>query len=142
VTKAPWHLWLVGVIALLFNSVGVYDYLMTMTQGTVYLANAGFTPEQIAHYEAYPVWMTAVWAIGVWGAFVASVLLLLRRRYAWVVFAISLAAFLVNLLYNYVLTDGGDLLGSGMAITSAVITVLLIFFTWYSRMMANRSVLR
>lgn len=141
-TKAPWHLWLVGVIALLFNSVGVYDYLMTMTQGTVYLANAGFTPEQIAHYEAYPVWMTAVWAIGVWGAFVASVLLLLRRRIAWVLFAVSLAAFVLNLIYNYVLTDGRAVLGSGMAITSAVITVLLIFFTWYSRMMANRSVLR
>ena len=140
--KTPWHLWLVGVIALLFNSVGAYDYLMSMTQGSAYLAKAGFTPEQIAHYEAYPVWMTAVWAIGVWGAFAASVLLLLRRRIAWIVFAVSLAAFILNVVYNFVLTDGADILGPGMAVTSAVIAVLLIFFTWYSRMMANRGVLR
>jgi hypothetical protein len=33
------------------------------------MASAAMTPQQIAHYENMPVWMTAVWAVGVWGAF-------------------------------------------------------------------------
>lgn len=140
--KAPWHLWVVGVIALLFNAIGAFDYVMSMTQGARYMASAGMTPAQIAHYEAMPVWMTAVWAIGVWGAMLGSVLILLRNKLAFPVFAVSLAAFLVSLLYTYVLTNGGEVMGTQMAIASAVITALLVFFIWYSRAMTKRGVLR
>jgi len=140
--KAPWHLWLVGVFALLFNAIGVFDFMMNLWQGPAYLAKAGMTPEQIAHYRALPAWMMVVWAIGVFGAFGASVLLLLRRRLALPVFVVSLAAFLMSLLYTYVLTNGGAVMGRQMAITSAVIAVLLVLFAWYARAMAARGVLR
>jgi hypothetical protein len=89
-----------------------------------------------------PIWMTGVWTIGVWGAMLGSVLILLRNKLAFPVFAVSLAAFLVSLIYTYVLTDGGQIMGTAMAITSVVITALLLFFTWYSRVMAKRHVLR
>lgn len=75
----PWHLWLVGVIAVLFNAIGVFDFVMSMAQGAHYLASAGMTPDQIAHYQGMPIWMTIVWATGVFSAFVASFLLLLRK---------------------------------------------------------------
>ncbi|MES2058737.1 MAG: hypothetical protein V4564_22555 [Pseudomonadota bacterium] len=140
--KAPWHLWLIGVIAVLFNAIGVFDFTMGMAQGARYLASAGMTPDQIAHYLAMPVWMTAAWAIGVWSAFIASILLLLRRKAAFPVFVLSLAAFLINLLYTYVLTDGGAIMGRSMAITSAVIAILLLFFSWYAQAMAKRGALR
>jgi hypothetical protein len=141
-TRSPWHLWLVGVIALLFNAIGAFDYVMSMALGRGnYMADAGMTPAQIAHYEAMPLWMTAVWTIGVWGAMAGSVLLLLRRKQAVPVFAVSLAAFLVSLLYTYVLTGGGAILGAGMAITNAVITALLLVFLAYSWRMTRRSVL-
>lgn len=140
--KTPWHVWLVGVIALLFNSIGAFDYVMSMTQGAAYMAKAGMTPEQIAHYQTMPGWMIAVWAIGVWGAMLGSLLILLRNRYAFPVFAVSLAAFLVSLVYTYGLTDGGDVMGGEMMIASVVITVLLLFFIWYSRLMTQRGVFR
>lgn len=97
--RAPWHLWLVGVIALLFNAVGVF------------------------------------------GAFLASILPL-RRKVALPVFVVSLAAFLASLLYTCVLTHGGAIMGPQMAIVSAVIAGLLVFFSAYSRFMALRGVLR
>ena len=141
-TKAPWHLWLVGVIAVLFNAIGAFDFVMSMLQGSSYMQSAGMTPAQIAHYEAMPGWMLVVWAVGVWGAILASVLLLLRRKLAAPTFAVSLLAFLVSLFYSYVLTDGGEILGRAMAITSAIIATLLLFFMWYSGRMAKRGVLR
>jgi hypothetical protein len=140
--KTPWHLWLIGVIAVLFNSIGVFDFVMSMAQGAKYQASAGMTPDQIAHYQQMPSWMTVVWAVGVLGAFLASMLLLLRRKLAWPVFVLSLAAFLVSVIYTYVLTNGGAVMGQQMAITSAVIAGLLVLFSWYSRFMAVRGVLR
>ena len=140
--KTPWHLWLVGVIAVLFNSIGVFDFVMSRAKGATYMASAGMTPDQIAHYQQMPGWMTVDWAVGVFGAFVASILVLLRKKLALPIFILSLAAFLVSLLYTYVLTNGGAIMGQQMVITSAVITVLLVFFSWYSRFMAARGVLR
>jgi hypothetical protein len=141
-SKTPWHLWLVGVFASLFNAIGVFDFVMSMAQGAKYLASAGMTPEQIAHYLQMPGWMTVVWAVGVFGAFAASVLLLMRKKLAGAVFALSLVAFLVSLFYTYVLTNGGVFMGQQMAITSAVIAVLLVCFAWYSKAMASRGALR
>lgn len=140
--RTPWHLWLVGVIAVLFNAIGVFDFVMSMARGADYMASAGMTQDQIAHYLGMPIWMTIVWAVGVFSAFLASFLLLLRKKLALPVFVLSLAAFLVSLLYTYVLTNGGVVMGQGMAITSAIITGLLVFFSWYSGFMASRHVLR
>jgi len=140
--KTPWHLWLVGVIAVLFNAIGAFDHVMSMTQGASYMASAGMSPAQIAHYQGMPIWMTAAWTIGVWGAMLGSVLILLRNKLAFPAFAVSLAAFLVSLLYTYVLTNGGEIMGRQMAMTSALITALLLFFMWYSWAMTKRSVLR
>jgi ribose/xylose/arabinose/galactoside ABC-type transport system permease subunit len=140
--KTPWHLWLVGVIAVLFNAIGVFDFVMSKTQGASYMASAGMTPAQIAHYQGMPMWMSVVWAVGVWGAILGSVLILLRNKLALPIFVVSLAAFLVSLLYTYVMTNGGEIMGPTMAITSAIITVLLLFFAWYSWLMTKRGVLR
>lgn len=140
--KTPWHLWLVGTLALLFNAIGVFDYVMHIAKGAEYLASAGMTPEQVAHYQAMPAWMMVVWAVGVFGAFAASILLLLRRALAWPVFVVSLAAFAMSLVYTYGLTNGGAIMGREMAITSGVIALLLALFAVYARAMAGRGVLR
>jgi hypothetical protein len=142
IVKTPWHLWLIGIFAVLFNSIGVFDFVMAMVQGTKYMASTGMTPDQIAHYQAMPIWMTAVWAVGVWAAFFASIVLLLRRKIAYAFFVMSAAAFVINLIYNYALTDGGAVLGQQMAIISAVILTLLLFFIWYSHAMRRQGLLR
>jgi len=140
--KAPRHLWIVGVIAVLFNAIGAFDYVMSMTQGAAYMASAGMTPEQIAFMQTYPMWMKVVWPTGVWTAFVGSCLILARKKVAFPLFMVSLAAFLLSLLYSYVLTDGGEIMGAAMMGASAVITAELVFLIWYARAMTQRGVLR
>ncbi|CAN5132487.1 hypothetical protein BH09PSE6_BH09PSE6_04610 [soil metagenome] len=137
--KRPWHLWVVGIAAVMFNAIGVFDFAMYRAQGTDYLTSAGMTPEQIAHYEAMPPVMTIVWGIGVVTAFLASVLLLMRRRPAFVLFVVSLVTFMVSLVYTYGLTDGGAVMGRQMAVTSAVIAVLLAMFAGYAWRMGRRA---
>lgn len=140
--KAPWHLWAVGIFAVLFNAIGVFDFTMAMAQGAKYLESAGMTPPQVEHYMAMPGWATVIWAVGVFTAFIASILLLMRRKAAYPVFVLSLAAFAVHLFYEYVLTNGGALMGPSMGFVSAVIALLLALFAWYARTMTARGVLR
>ena len=106
------------------------------------MASVGMTPAQIAHYQEMPAWMMVVWAVGVWGAMLGSILILLRNRLAVPVFAVSLAAFLVSLIYTYVLTERRRDHGPADGDHERVITALLLFFMWYSWLMTKRGVLR
>ena len=90
-TATPWHLWAVGMLALLWNGFGGYDYVMTQTNNAAYLAQ--FTPEQRAYFDSFPMWMEAIWAIGVWGGVLGSVLLLMRSKWAFHAFVASLIGF-------------------------------------------------
>ena len=97
----------------------------------------------IAYMHSYPAWMMGVWAIGVWGGLLGILLLLLRRKWALPVFVASLAAYVLSLVYTYGLSDGASVVGgSQMYIMNAVILAGCVFFVWYSRLMAQRGVLR
>lgn len=140
--KAPWHLWLVGVLGLLWNAYGGYDYFMSKTRGDAYLQSVGMTPEQIAHFNAMPSWMTVVWAVGVWGALLGAVLLLMRSRFAVPVFVASLVAYVLSLVYAYLISPmpGGD--GPAIVIFQLVILAGCVFFAWYARRARQRGWLR
>ena len=139
---APWHLWVVGIVGVLWNGYACYDYFMTKTQGDAYLKSSGMTDVQIAHMHGYPMWMSADWAIGVWGGLLASLLLLARMRYAFHVFVLSLAAFLMMLVYTYGLTDGMKVMGQQGLIFNLIILAGCLLFTWYAWTMTKRGVLR
>lgn len=140
--RTPWSLWAVGVAGLLWNGFGGYDYMMTQTRGAAYLREMGFTEAQTAYFLAMPAWMEAVWAIGVWGGVLGTVLLLVRSRFAVHAFAASLAGLLVSLLYTYLLSDGLSVMGPGSLGMNAVVLAGCLFFLWYAARQAKRGVLR
>ncbi len=97
--KTPWHIWVVGVLSLLWNSMGALDYVATQYSVETYLE--GFTPEQLDYFNSFPAWTVAAWAIAVWAAVLASVLILMRRAWAVPVMQISFAAMVIVTLQNY-----------------------------------------
>ena len=108
--RAPWHLWVVGVVTFLWNCGGAFDYVMSVTRNADYMAQ--MTPEQAAFMAAVPVWSTAAFAISVWTSLAGSALLLLRLRWAVWSFAVSFAAFVVNMIYYFALSDGMSIMGT------------------------------
>ena len=138
-TRTPWHLWVVGAVALLWNGYGGYDYVMTQTNNAAYLAQ--FTAEQRAYFDSYPMWMEADWAIGVWGGVLGAVQLLLRSKWAFHAFLASLIAFAVSVVYGQ-MSEGAALMGTTGVIFSAAIFLLGLAFVMYSRMMTRKGVLR
>ncbi len=96
----PWHLWVVGVVSLLWNAFGGYDFVMSVTQGETYWRASGMTDAMIAYYNAMPTWMYVPWVLGVWGAVAGSILLLMRNRLAVPAFALSLLGAVGSLAYG------------------------------------------
>jgi hypothetical protein len=100
VSRTPWHLWVVGIASLLWNAFGAFDFISTTTRGETYMREMGFNQAMIDYFIAMPTWMYVPWTLGVWGAVIGSVLLLLRNRLAVIAFALSLLGALVSLIYG------------------------------------------
>jgi hypothetical protein len=98
--RTPWHLWLVGGLSLLWNGYGGFDFVQTTMRGEAYMREAGFDQAMIDYYLAMPNWMYVPWILGVWGAVIGSILLLLRRGWAVQAFGLSLIGALVSLVYG------------------------------------------
>ena len=98
--RAPMHLWIVGILSLLWNGFGCYDYLMTRTKGAAYIDSMMHTdqgPAIMAYINGFPIWVSAAWGFGVWGGLAGSILLLMRSRHAVAAFAISMIGAIVGL---------------------------------------------
>ena len=139
--KAPWHLWLVGVLGLFWNGFGATDFAMSMIQGDAWYRMNKMTEAQIAAMHAYPAWMYVVWFAGTWGALIGTVLLLFRSRFAVHAFVVSLLGFVMSLVYGYFIS-ADKTAAHGMEIMHAVIFVGCLFFLWYAWTMAKKGVLR
>ena len=137
--QTPWHVWVVGVLGVLWNAVGAFDYLMTQTRNEAYMS--GFTPEQLEFFYGFPAWLVAFWAVAVWGGLAGTVLILLKKRLAAPVLLVSFVAMVVTAIHNFLLSDGMEVMGAAGAAFSAVIFVLALGLWLYARAMAERGVL-
>lgn len=138
--KPAWHFWLIAVLAFVWNMGGVIDYSMSHLQNQAYMAQ--FTQEQLDYFNNFPAWATSFWALGVWGAFAGSILLLLRRRIAFHAFAVSIIGLIGSSFYQRSVDIPDSLQTTGATIFLAAIWVVALFLLYYSRRMTNAGILR
>ncbi|MGY8813553.1 MAG: hypothetical protein ACKVHQ_02385 [Gammaproteobacteria bacterium] len=140
VVETPWHLWVVGVVGLLWSAMGAMDFVMTQTRNESYLS--AFTPEQLAFFIGFPAWVVFTWAIAVWGGVIGAIFLLLRKGVAVWMFLASLVAMLITTFQNYVLSNGMEVVGDTFSLVFTALIVLVgIGLFLYSRAMLRRGVL-
>lgn len=138
--RTPWHLWLIGVISLLWNAMGGYDYIMTQSKNADYMAK--FTPEQLEFFYGFPTWVVAAWAIAVWASVVGSVFLILRKRWAEPLFLVSLISMILTVIHNYGLSNGLEVAGDTFSLVFTAIIFLVSTGLWlYARAMHKRGVI-
>jgi len=135
----PRHLWIVGIVTLLWNLMGAMDYVMTQTKNEGYMSQ--FTPEQLEFFYGFPAWLVAFWAIAVWGAVLGSVLLLMRKKLAMPVFAVSFVCMVVTTIHNYGIAGAAEVVGGAGLFFSALIFVVALGLVLYARKMAAKGVL-
>ncbi len=147
-SKAPWHLWVVGVVSLLWNGFGGYDYTMSQFRNPAYLeATMGpmgmSVEESIAFLDSFPVWASVLWALGVWGSVIGSLLLLARLRHAVTTFFVSLIGAALSFAYQATIDLPPQMEGNTMArVMPLVIIAAVALQLWYARRMTAAGVLR
>ncbi|WP_400078838.1 hypothetical protein [Winogradskyella sp. R77965] len=127
--KPPIWFWILSVLALIWNALGVQKYLQQAynTEGF----RASYTTEQLALMDSTPAWATAAFAVAVFGSVLACILLLLRKKLAKTVFLIALIAIIVQMGYGLLIAKNYEVLSSfevTMSIFVPIIGLLLYLF--------------
>lgn len=144
--RAPMHLWIVGILSLVWNSFGGFDYLMTRTRGADYIRSMMPTVDAdrlMEYINGFPLWASAGWGLGVWGGVLGSILLLLRNKLAAPIFGLSLIGAISGLGYQLMhpVDIAGATEGANAFMPYVIIAVALALFI-YARRQATRAVLR
>lgn len=122
--------WIISVVALIWNLMGVYAYLQQAYMTEEILATLP-EPNQI-YIENVEAWATAAYATAVFGGALGCILLLIRKKSANLLFIISLLAVLAQASYNFLIQDFMEVNSSQM-VWSFVIIGVAIFLVWYSK---------
>lgn len=133
-TKPPVWFWIVAVIALLWNGLGIMAYLMR-----VYMTDealAAMSAEQQAYVQNQPAWYLGVFATAVFGGTLGSILLLLRKALAYIVFVVSFLCVAVQWSYDLFMVENSpafDSSGIAMTILIPVFSIALILIARSAR---------
>ena len=143
--RTPIHVWIVGILSLLWGCFGGYDYTMTRMRNTDYIASAmpGVDPNAaLAWVDAMPLYAQFGWGLGVWMGLAGAVLLLMRHR--WAVWAYALSFIGAGLGLGYQIALAPPLPGADTPLMKAMpyvmIAVALALFL-YARAMEKKGVL-
>ena len=131
-TKKPGNgFWIIGIVALIWNLMGVYAYLQDAYMSAEDLA--ALPAELQALYENVPAWVTGAYAIAVFGGTLACILLLMRKKLATTIFLVSLLGIIVQMSYSIFMSKALEVQGSIAIIMSVVVIVIGVFLLWYSK---------
>ena len=144
--RTPAHLWIVGILATLWNAFGAYDYLKTRAGDTEYLAGMmpGVDPNEfLAYIDTYPIWAQFGWGLGVWMGLLGSLLLLIRSRFAVHSFALSLLGMVLSFTYVFAgpPMPGEEVIGA-MKYFPLIIVAAGVALLLYARNMQKKGLLR
>lgn len=119
---ATWY-WVVSVLALIWNLIGVLAYL-----GQAFITEemkAEYTAEQLTLLEGRPAWVTAAFAIAVWGGLLGCIALLIRKRWARPLLLVSLLGIVAQTGYNLFATNATEIFGTLQGLVMPLIVVII-----------------
>jgi amino acid transporter len=122
-----WSFWLISVVALIFNAMGVINYFMQMNADSL----ASFPEVYRPIIEGRPAWATSAFAIAVFGGSLGCLLLLLRKSAAFYVLIASLLGVIVSMMHIF-----GVAGLSSFEVWIGVLMQLVVtaFLIWYSKL--------
>jgi len=131
--------WIIGVVALLWNLIGVASYIMNVTMSEEALA--AMPEAEQALYTSVPTLVTSAFAIAVFAGLLGCVLLLMRKSLAYPVFIISLVAIVIQAGYNLFISSALEVLGATAAILPVLIVTVAAYLVWFTSNAKKKGVL-
>ena len=127
---------IISVLALLWNLLGPAMFAMQATVSPESLA--AMPAAQRAVHEATPLWINVAFGLAVASGVLGAVGLLLRRRWAVAMFAVSLVALAVQLLGAYLVTPAWAASGVAGLALPALLIAIVAGLLGYARSVARR----
>jgi CHASE2 domain-containing sensor protein len=123
--------WVISSIALVWNLMGVFNYLDQAFMTDKILET--LPKEQQILYQDVPAWVTAAFAIAVFSGTLGSLLLLLKKKIATTFFIISFLGIVGQMSYGLLIDQNSDSYGP-MGIAMPIIIIAFGgYLIWYSR---------
>jgi hypothetical protein len=123
--------WIVSLIALIWNIMGVIAYLMQAFMTDDMKALLPETEREM--YENKPAWATAAFAFAVFAGLFGSIGLLMRKKWTTALFIISLIGILIHQVYIFLVSGIMEGASASIMIMPIMITVIGVFLVWYSK---------
>lgn len=131
-TKPNKAFWIIAVLALLWNLIGVSFWIMEHFLMTEEMKST-YSPEELELINSAPSWGIYVYAIAVFGGVLASILLLMRKKLAVGIFGISLLSILIMQGYWIFAMDIVSVMGPISLIMPLIVIAIAIFEYFYSK---------
>jgi hypothetical protein len=124
--------WMIGIIALLWNSMGVDAYIQQAYNTERHQAMYP-EPKQLEIVNNLPSWLSAVFAIAVFAGLLGCILMLFKKKMANLFFKFSLFAVIIQTIYNLFINEGKDMYGAFEYSMLISIPIAAIFLMLYSK---------
>ena len=123
--------WVISIIALLWNAMGINQYLQQAYRTDTF--KAMYPDEKVLEMALNtPAWVMGAFAIAVFSGFLGSLFLLLRKKIAKPFFLVSLTAVIIQMFYNVFLSGALDVYGPGAVIMPIMVIGFAIFIICYT----------
>lgn len=138
INKTTTTFWIISVVALLWNLMGVYAYLEQAYMTDEVIATLP-EPEQM-YYNNVEAWVIAAFAIAVFAGTFGCLALLFRKKMALILFILSLIAVLLQATYNFFIQKYMPVDVTQM-IWTLVIILIAILLVWFSKDAIKKGIL-
>lgn len=128
--------WIISIIALLWNAMGVNAYIQQAYKTDAF--KAMYEEEHLEMVLNTPSWVMAAFALAVFGGLLGCILLLLRKKLALIVFLISLIAIIIQMTYNVFLSKALEVYGPGVVIMPIMVIVVAVYLYFYTKKSIDR----
>jgi hypothetical protein len=133
-SAVPVWYWVIAAVALLWNLLGCAFFALELFARDS--MTASMTEVQKEWARSIPGWIYFVYGLAVSTGVAGSIGLLMRKDWTVMLFAICLAAVVVQMVYSMVILGGLQAMGpSGLVMPSIVIifAAALLWFSWFAR---------
>lgn len=123
--------WVIAIIALIWNAMGVMAYLVEAFMTDEMRA---LLPEaEQAMYASKPAWATGAFAIAVFAGLLGSLALVMRKKWARPLFLISFVGIVAHTAYILFVSGIVEANGWGVAAMPLMVLIIGIFLIMYSK---------
>ncbi|MFK7841638.1 MAG: hypothetical protein AB8B54_05175 [Sphingorhabdus sp.] len=137
--KAPIWFWVFGVVALIWNALGLFAYFQQVTMSAEQFAALPEVQQDLL--ASQPVWVSAAFAIAVFAGLAASIALLVRKRIAVRLFLVSLLGVLVQVSSYFIIDRYREFMSEQGWTMPILIAVIALIFLVISRSAEKKSLL-